>query len=211
MAAMENNNIAHLIKLKSMINKASMLVASSITLTIFSPNLVMAKPILSKPILNGPSDAQSVNKPNPIIQNNGVLLAHAANALVGQNLNEVKLVANAYNDGLGIDLEQLVKSNNTKAKHRKSSRKVTVTNVTMRHFLGQKSDKLAIYADPRDYKSGDIIVQKLKRGTRIAIVTDELDSWHIRPLIIYSNGKKVIKDNSLETYKIISHYRYGID
>ncbi len=134
--------------------------------------------------------------------------------------NKIYLVIRAYRL-LDIDLQQLVHED---MKHHFSlypnlwGLKTTDTNIDHRRvpnlmtFFERHGTTKPITNNPNDYTPGDIVCWRLDHGaTHIGIVVDKKSGDRKRYKIVHNIGFGQVLQDCLFDYKIIGHYRYGID
>jgi uncharacterized protein YijF (DUF1287 family) len=129
------------------------------------------------------------------------------------------VVIRAYRTALGIDLQQRVHEDMTRAfdeypkiwglsrpdpniDHRR------VPNLEM--FLARNGKTLPITGDPADYQPGDLVTWRLT-GTglpHIGIVTDRRSPITGNPIIAHNIGRGPEQGDMLFDYRIVGHYRY---
>ncbi len=122
---------------------------------------------------------------------------------------------------LDIDLQQLVHED---MKHHFSlypnlwGLKTTDTNIDHRRvpnlmtFFERHGTTKPITNNPNDYTPGDIVCWRLDHGaTHIGIVVDKKSGDRKRYKIVHNIGFGQVLQDCLFDYKIIGHYRYGID
>jgi uncharacterized protein YijF (DUF1287 family) len=126
--------------------------------------------------------------------------------------NDVDFIINAYNDGLGVDLRILAKVDmaqylrlNSKKKNKNKQ-----PAINLQKFFEEQGAALPVPTDYRDYVPGDLIVFKIKSKPHFAIVSDEFNGWRTQNLVIYNDGKMVVKEDVMRNYPIIARYRFGL-
>jgi uncharacterized protein len=87
-----------------------------------------------------------------------------------------------------------------------------VPNLAM--FFKRHGKTLKVTGDAKDYAAGDIVTWNLReRGflPHIGIVTDRLTPGGTRPLVMHNIGGGQVLEDVLFRYKIVGHFRYGLD
>ena len=77
-------------------------------------------------------------------------------------------------------------------------------------FFKRHGKELPVSGDGRDYKPGDIVTWRLPDGRpHIGLVSDRQSGG--TPLIVHNIGAGAEVEDTLFTYTISGHYRYGLD
>lgn len=79
-------------------------------------------------------------------------------------------------------------------------------------FFSRKGSTLPITKNPSDYKTGDIVTWLLAGDAipHIGIVT-HIKSSNGNPMIVHNVGSGQVLEDCLLSWKIVGHYRYGIN
>lgn len=76
-------------------------------------------------------------------------------------------------------------------------------------WLARRGSRLAVTADPADYRAGDLVSWRLDRGQpHIGIVSDHRSGDGLRPLIVHNIGAGTQLEDVLFAWQISAHFRY---
>jgi len=129
------------------------------------------------------------------------------------------VVIRAYRDAFGLDLQKLVHEDMAKnfavyphnwglAGPQTSIDHRRVPN--LRVFFARKGRELPVTKEPADYLPGDIVTQNLPGALpHVMIVSDAMSKDGKRPLVIHNIGGGAQIEDTLFSFDITGHYRYG--
>lgn len=132
------------------------------------------------------------------------------------------VIVRAYR-AIGIDLQRLVHEDMTRhfaaypklwgtshadanIDHRR------VSNLAM--FFKRNGKVLRVSRNSQDYSPGDVVTWNLRKGgslPHIGIVTDRRSPDGSRPLVMHNIGGGQVLADTLFSYEITGHFRYGLD
>jgi len=129
------------------------------------------------------------------------------------------VIVRAYRSGLGVDLQRLVHEDmrrNFKAYPALWGLKRPDPNIDHRRvpnlaaFFRRSKAALPVSDDPRDYRPGDVVAQKLSNGlAHIGLVTHRANSDGARPLVVHNIGAGARLEDVLFAFTITGHYRFS--
>ena len=129
------------------------------------------------------------------------------------------VIVRAYRDAFGIDLQQLVHIDMLASfASYPSGWRLTAPDASIDHrrvlnlkvFFRRKGRELAVSDAPADYAAGDLVTQQLPGGLpHIVIVSDARSRDGARPLVIHNIGHGTTIEDTLFSYRITGHYRFG--
>lgn len=128
------------------------------------------------------------------------------------------VIVSAYRDGLGVDLQELVHRDMRQAfasYPRIWGLKRPDPNIdhrrvpNLRTFFARGGHGLQVSDDPRDYRPGDVVTQKLPGNLdHIVLVSDRANDDGTRPLAVHNIGAGARLEDVLFTYAITGHFRF---
>jgi len=128
------------------------------------------------------------------------------------------VIVRAYRSGLGIDLQKLVHEDmrrNFTAYPALWGLKKPDPNIDHRRvpnlaaFFRRSKAARPVSDDPRDYRPGDVVTQKLSNGlAHIGLVTHRASADGARPLVVHNIGAGARLEDVLFTFTITGHYRF---
>jgi len=128
------------------------------------------------------------------------------------------VIIRAYRSGLGADLQKLVHEDmrrNFAAYPALWGLKKPDANIDHRRvpnlqaFFRRAKSSLPVSDDPRDYRPGDVVSQKLSNGlAHIALVTHRANADGKRPMVVHNIGAGARLEDVLFAFTITGHYRF---
>ncbi|MFO0993163.1 MAG: DUF1287 domain-containing protein [Hyphomicrobiales bacterium] len=129
------------------------------------------------------------------------------------------VVIRAYRFGLSVDLQKLVHEDMaknfaaypalwglTKPDSNIDHRRVP----NLQAFFRRAKASLPVSDDPRDYRPGDVVTQKLSNGlAHIVLVTHRASDDGARPLVVHNIGAGARLEDVLFAFTITGHYRFA--
>ncbi|MBL8894707.1 MAG: DUF1287 domain-containing protein [Rhizobiales bacterium] len=128
------------------------------------------------------------------------------------------VVIRAYRFGLSVDLQKLVHED--MAQHfaayptlwglKKPDPNIDHRRVpNLQAFFRRAKASLPVSTDPRDYRPGDVVTQKLSNGlAHIVLVTHRASTDGNRPLVVHNIGAGARLEDVLFAFTITGHYRF---
>ena len=129
------------------------------------------------------------------------------------------VVIRAYRSGLHVDLQKLVHED--MAQHfsaypalwglKKPDPNIDHRRVpNLQAFFRRAKASLPVSEDPRDYRPGDVVTQKLSNGlAHIVLVTHRASDDGERPLVVHNIGAGARLEDVLFAFTITGHYRFA--
>jgi uncharacterized protein YijF (DUF1287 family) len=129
------------------------------------------------------------------------------------------VIIRAYRSGLGVDLQKLVHEDmrrNFSAYPAIWGLKKPDPNIDHRRvpnlqaFFRRSKASLPVSDDPRDYRPGDVVSQKLSNGlAHIVLVTHRASADGKRPMVVHNIGAGARLEDVLFSFTITGHYRFA--